>query len=219
MVVALDQQHIGAQTPGRNCRRGPRRSATDNQHVSFAENRNFARGLGKGLRRSGTSRPTGLAEQLETLFRADSLAAGLTAGAVSENLRLPYRSPAYLFGFVTAHLRRIPFRSFRIGCDASTVRMLRGALIFKRVSIGECATLWAACALGRMYSRKFPDFVCSWHKADIPMAQPMSALRGKADIARCLPCPLLYSFSSGAKGRRKEDANAHWWMFLWCDPL
>jgi hypothetical protein len=22
-----------------------------------------------------------------------------------------------------------------------------------------------------------------------------------------------------AKGRRKEDANAYWWMFLWCDPL
>ena len=78
-----------------------------------------------------------LAEQLETLFRADSLAAGLTAGAVSENVRLPYRSPAYFFGFVTAHLRRIPSRSFRIGCDASTVRMLRGALIFKRVSIAN----------------------------------------------------------------------------------
>jgi len=153
MVVALDQQHISAQTPGRNCRRGPRGSATDNQHISFAEHRNFARGLGKGLRRSRTSRPTGLAEQLETLFRADSLTAGLTAGAVSENLRLPYRSPAYLFGFVTAHLRRIPSRSFRIGCDASTVRMLRGALIFKRVSIANALRYglharWAGCTHG-----------------------------------------------------------------------
>src|SRR6516165_3754884 len=159
MVVALDQQHISAQTPGRNCRRGPCRSATDNQHISFAEHRNFARGLGKGLRRSGTSRPTGLAEQLETLFRSDSLAAGLTAGAVSENLRLPYRSPAYLFGFVTAHLRRIPSRSFRIGCDASTVRMLRGALIFKRVSIA--------------------------HKADIPTRSTNVRFRGASSTGQC----------------------------------
>src|SRR5262249_39840462 len=31
--------------------------------------------------------------------------------------------------------------------------------------------------------------------------------------------PHRCGFASDAKRRRKEDANAHWWMFLWCDPL
>src|SRR6516225_4950481 len=186
MVVALDQQHIGAQTPGRNCRRGPRRSATDNQHISFAEHRNFARGLGKGLRRSGTSRPTGLAEQLETLFRADSLAAGLTAGAVSENLRLPYRSPAYLFRFVTAHLRRIPSRSFRIGCDANTVRMLRGALIFKRVTIANALRYGLHARSAGCTHGSSPTLSALGTKRTSRRAQPMSAFGGKADIGLTL---------------------------------
>jgi len=71
--------------------------------------------------------------------------------------------------------------------------MLRGALIFKRVSIGECATLWAACALGRMYSRKFPDFVCSWHKADIPMDVCFEGQSGHREMSS-LPSTIQFFF-------------------------
>jgi hypothetical protein len=58
------------------------------------------------LLRPGPSRLSALTEQLETLFCADSLTAGLIAGAVPENLRLPYRSRTDLMGSViTATVR------------------------------------------------------------------------------------------------------------------
>jgi hypothetical protein len=92
MVVALDQQHVRADTGRSDGGSRSGRAAADHQHVSFGEDRNLARWLRDSFSGAGAAHTATAAEQLNALCRTDTAAVIAAAREIAENFALSSHS-------------------------------------------------------------------------------------------------------------------------------
>ena len=117
VIVALDQQDVGAQAGGSDGRSRPGRTAADDQNVGLGEHRDLAGGLHIGL---GGSRAPGrrgrAAEGLEALLGTDAGAVvARSPGAVLEDFRLVKAASALIGALVVRHAL-VPVPLLPCGC-------------------------------------------------------------------------------------------------------
>ena len=107
MIVALDQQDVGAEAGGGNGRGGTGWTAADDQHIGLGEDGDLAGGLEMGLGGTPTPLvPRPAAEGLDALLGQHGVAQVALAGgpgSVLEDLRLVEEASAVLGPFVVRH--------------------------------------------------------------------------------------------------------------------
>jgi hypothetical protein len=114
VVIALDQQHIGATSRRSDGGRRSGRAAANHQHVSFGEHRNLARWLKDCFSGASVAHTAAAAEQLDPLYRADTAAVIAAARRIAKNFALSGRS--YRLGVLALRhvLASIPIGEYKI---------------------------------------------------------------------------------------------------------
>ena len=110
VIVALDQQHVGAEPAGSDGRRRPGRTAADHQHVGLGEDGYLAGGLEVGLRRPRALLPArAAAEELDPLLGADACCSSCRAAGPSLKISDCVEEASAVFGaLVVRHAVFLP---------------------------------------------------------------------------------------------------------------